>query len=105
MSATNRPLPPGPLRDELTAQGYRELREVPGRGACGVMPMMFTVGLFHGLTASGYDARYCYPPAAAAEMLAALHAWDGSGHPLGPWIKHKGDGVDEHNPATETERA
>lgn len=91
------------LRSELESQGYRELREVPGRGVCGVMPMMFTVGLFHGLSEAGYDARYCYPPASAAEMLVALHSWDGKGHPAGPWIKHKGDGVDEHNPNAITE--
>jgi hypothetical protein len=86
------------LIDALERQGYRELREVPGRGVCGVMPMLFTVGLFHGITEHGYAARYCYPLESALEMIVALHSWDGTGHPSGNWIKHKGDGVDETNP-------
>lgn len=86
------------LRSMLSAEGYRELREVPGRGLCGIMPMMFTIGLFYGLSEYGYDGRYCYAPENIAKLLSALLTWDGAGHPDGPWIKHKGHGIEETNP-------
>ena len=50
-----------------------------------------------GIDAIGYSLRYCYERAGEAE--AALAAWDGQGHPGGPWIKCKGAGVELLNPA------
>jgi len=49
-----------------------------------------------GLDAVGYQRRYCYEH--AADARAALMAWDGNGHPSGPWIKCKGAGIDLLNP-------
>lgn len=43
-----------------------------------------------------YAGRYCYEH--AHEARAALVAWDGVGHPPGPWIKCKGYGIDLLNP-------
>jgi len=50
-----------------------------------------------GLDDVGYQRRYCYEHQLAAR--AALLAWDGRGHPPGPWIKCKGAGIDLLNPA------
>jgi hypothetical protein len=55
---------------------------------CGLMPFLYTVGLVVGITRRGYERRYCYETTTQAH--AALLAWDGKGHPPGPWIKLKG---------------
>lgn len=62
------------------------------------MDMLFTVGLFCGLTADFYAYRYCYPKEfpGAAEMYLA--EWDGIENPWGPWIKCKGRRQDILNP-------
>lgn len=83
----------------LRREGFRELLQVPGRGLCGVQPMLFTVALCYGIEPDGcYAGRYCYPTEQAILALAALHAWDGKCDPTGPWIKHKAPGVDACNP-------
>lgn len=76
------------LKEFLESQGYKELRKVPGKGICGIMSFMFTVGLCYGLTKFDYQGRYCYPN--AYEALMSLKVWDGDGDPGGDWIKHKG---------------
>ena len=41
------------------------------------------------IDAIGHERHYCYEH--ASEAAAALDAWDGGGHPSGPWItKYKG---------------
>jgi hypothetical protein len=89
------------LIKELTEMGYYHLRDVPGRGICGIGLMMFTTGLFYGMDEFGYDGRYCYRT--PAEAVEALREWDGKGYPAGDWIKHKGANVDEYNPRNSKE--
>lgn len=79
----------------LTQEGYNHLRMV-GQRLCGLYNFMFTYGLVYGLDESGYAGRYCYEN--GMDALNALESWSGEGHPSGPWIKHKGHGVDELNP-------
>ena len=92
---------PDRLRVLLTTEGYNHFREVPGRGLCGLKPMLFTAGLFVGLDEAGYAYRYCY--GSYAEAFAALVEWDGAGHPSGPWIKLKGQGEDILGPGATSE--
>lgn len=80
----------------LQEQGYRELRVIAGV-VCSLRRYNFTTALVVGLTFECYDRRYCYEHAVDAQR--ALLAWDGAGHPSGPWIKCKGAGVDLLNPA------
>ncbi|MBB3180956.1 hypothetical protein FHW64_005395 [Variovorax sp. Sphag1AA] len=64
---------------------------------CAIKKFNFTTAVVVGLHAQGYERRYCYEH--AADARAALAAWDGRGHPGGPWIKCKGAGIDLLNPA------
>lgn len=80
----------------LASQGYVQLRVI-GTAVCGLHRFSFTTGLVVGLNFEGYERRYCYEH--AADALAALAAWDGYGHPGGPWIKCKGAGIDLLNPS------
>lgn len=80
----------------LAANGYTDLREVPGRGLCGLCPMAYTHGLFVELTLRDYSYRYCFEN--AADARAALEQWDGVGDAPGLWIKRKGFGADLMNP-------
>ena len=75
------------LKRRLTREGYREVRDVPEHGLCGLRDFLFTTGLVTGLTESGYKGRYCYEY--LKDASAGLAAWDGAGDPLGPWVKHK----------------
>lgn len=81
---------------KLNKEGYIEVRKIKDKGLCGIMTMAFTTGLFYGLDFDGYKGRYCYQT--AAQAFTGLITWDGKGHPKGPWIKHKGKGIDESNP-------
>jgi hypothetical protein len=56
----------------------------------------YTTAVVVGLDPTGYRLRYCYEHRSDAQ--AAIKAWDGLGHPPGPWIKCKGGGVDLLNP-------
>jgi hypothetical protein len=76
--------------------GYAFVRELPSGEWAGLMPMLFTVGLFVGLDDDGYRVRYCYER--FPEALLALAAWDGKADPPGPWIKRKGAGGDVLGP-------
>jgi hypothetical protein len=64
----------------LYEEGYRFMREVPDNGICGLMPMLFTTGLFVDLEQSGYSHRFCYET--PLEALSALKSWSGVGDPL-----------------------
>lgn len=75
--------------NEMTVRGLGYLapqKLSDGRWA-GVQPMLFTAGLFVGITPLGHEKRYCY--ARMSDALVALRAWDGVGDPPGPWIKEK----------------
>lgn len=85
------------LREFLTKEGYHYLRVVPGRGICGLMGFMYTVGLCHGLDKGGYKGRWCYPQEKAMQALMCLAMWDGKDDPMGEWIKYKGN-VEYSNP-------
>lgn len=74
----------------LHAQGFSDI--VVKRGEiCALKHFVFTTGLVLGIDPIGDRLRYCYEH--AHEARAALAAWDGKGHPGGPWIKCKGAGV------------
>ena len=77
----------------LNEHGYHHLRQLPDGRVIGIMPMMFTIGLFYGIDGGGYTGRYCYPMGtinAVKKVMEAADNWDGTGDPSGEWIKHKG---------------
>ncbi|VTU46213.1 hypothetical protein SRS16P2_00548 (plasmid) [Variovorax sp. SRS16] len=80
----------------LIASGYADVRAI-GDQVCAVKRFNFTTAVVVGLDDVGYQRRYCYEH--QADARAALLAWDGRGHPSGPWIKCKGAGIDLLNPA------
>lgn len=84
------------LQHVLYANGYTDLRRI-GDAVCGLHRFNFTTGLVVALDHECYGRRYCYEYEADARI--ALLAWDGIGHPSGPWIKAKGSGLDLFNPA------
>lgn len=86
------------LRDFLTDLGYTDLHIVRGQ-VCGLMGLDLVAGLAVGLEMAGCEAVYTYEN--ASDARAALAAWDGQGHPPGPWIRliGKGGRVDVRNPA------
>ena len=86
------------LKRQLTVDGYKVIREITGRGLCGLREFVFTIGLCYGLDKNGCTARYCYAKEDVGHAVMAISIWDGKDHPQGPWIKHKGAGIDESNP-------
>jgi hypothetical protein len=80
------------LKEYLITQDYFDLKEIPGQGMCGLLRMLFTVGLVVGIEEHGYRGRYCYD--SLAEAKSALNEWDGTGDPNYNWIKWKGEGGD-----------
>lgn len=80
----------------LNEQGYFELKEIPGRGLCGLFQFLFTVGLVYGIDEGGYKGRWCYPTLDEARI--ALKYWDGAQDPIGNWIKYKGEDGERSNP-------
>lgn len=85
----------------MQEEGYYAIREISGKGFCGLMRFAFTVGLVIGMNDVGYYGRYCYH--SNAEALKALESWDGTGDPSGEWIKYKGVGGERRNPILEEE--
>lgn len=75
------------LERYLKTQGYTNMRKAGGK-LCGLLPMAFTTGLMVGMGENFYEYRYCYEN--RRDAVAALKAWDGTGHPGGPWIVQKG---------------
>lgn len=75
------------LLQQLDEDGYENVTLLASGDYAGVLPQMFTAGLFVGLDRDGYQRRYCYER--KADAVAALAAWDGKGDPPGPWIKEK----------------
>ena len=84
------------LHDSLTIDGYRMLREIPGRGITGIFRFVFTTGIVTGIDEFGYTRRWCYEN--HADAVQALNTWNGEGDPPGDWIKSKGDGGEYSNP-------
>jgi hypothetical protein len=84
------------LKKTLEEEHYLDVREIPGRGICGIHQYIYTFGLLYGLSESGYKGRYCYPSYMEARL--AIEIWTGEGHPPLGWIKHKAQGIDELNP-------
>ena len=80
----------------LEAGDYHDLRAI-GEVTCGIRRFNYTTAIVVGLGEAGYERRYCYEHKDDAQ--AALRAWDGEGHPSGPWIKCKGADIDLLNPA------
>jgi hypothetical protein len=78
------------LEQFLTENEYVELREIEGRGICGLRNFMFTIGLCYGLTEHDYAGRFCYPRPFTMDAIEAIKTWDGKGDPPGNWVKHKG---------------
>jgi hypothetical protein len=80
-----------PEGEELLAlishEGFRNVRSCGPAGVCATRKLLFSSGLFTGLTLDGYGGRYCYET--EAEAIAALQAWDGTVDPPGQWVKHK----------------
>ena len=62
-----------------------------------IVPFAYTTSIMVGVDEMGYRCRYCYEK--IGEALDALIHWNGFGDPGGPWIKAKGSGRDELNPA------
>jgi hypothetical protein len=82
--------------DYLKTEGYQNIKEIPGKGICGLRDFIFTTGLIIGMDEVGYFGRYCY--GSKEEALAAINSWDGQGDPPGDWIKYKGNGGERSNP-------
>lgn len=84
------------LEKELIENGYFFLREIAGRGICGLLKMAFTTGLVYNLDEFSYEGRYCFH--STREANEALEKWNGTGDPAGNWIKHKGGVGEYRNP-------
>jgi len=78
------------LIELLEKEGYQQIREIPGRGLCGIREFIFTIGICEGLTEHSYEGRWCYPKEIILEAAIAYGTWDGTSDPAGDWIKYKG---------------
>ena len=87
------------LIDYLRSDGYSDIKEIPGRGICGLRNFIFTTGLVIDMDENQYYGRYCYP--SYEDALNALKEWNGEGDPSGPWIKYKGSPGERSNPLME----
>lgn len=86
------------LASILEANGYREVRYIPGQGVCALQSFIYTVGLVTGLDEVGYEGRYCYPVEQSIDAVLAINSWDGKDEPSGNWIKYKGKRREYGNP-------
>jgi hypothetical protein len=83
----------------LESEGYFALRVIDGRGICGLMKFIFTIGLCEGIATNGFDSyegRWCYPHEYSKDALLALTLWDGKDDPAGRWLKYKGKRGEYH---------
>lgn len=87
------------LKEFLAENGYSNLKEIEGRGMCGLTRMLYTTGLCYNLTKEGLEGRYCYEN--KFDAVKALEQWDGKDDPPGQWIKHKGGTGEYSNPNRE----
>lgn len=91
------------LQSQLEQEGFYDLKVIPGQGICGMMRFIFTTAIVVGIDNVGYRGRYCYPHALVKECVLAYNIWDGTGHPLGGWLKYKGGDGEFCNPKLENE--
>lgn len=86
------------VKQFLESQYYLFVTKIPGRGWCGIEPMVFTWGLTYGMDEHTKEGRYCFP--SLRDAIDALHEWpaDPLKDPPGPWIKHKGKRGEYPNP-------
>lgn len=76
------------LIEFLKERGYYNIREIPGRGICGLYNFIYTTGLLVGLDEVGYKGRYCYRE--VPDAYYDIRFWDGIDDPKSCWIKYKG---------------
>ena len=91
--------------DELNGSNSLEPVQLPSGMYVTVTQYLFTYGLAYGTYNDGFLGRYCYEY--ALDAVAALIELRVNGDdkqigfdidPSGPWIKHKGKGIDKLNP-------
>lgn len=84
-------------------KGFHYVKEVPGRGVCGLYEFLFTIAIVSHIQPDGdyymWRGGWCYPKENVMEALVALHTWDGEEDPEGCWVKYKGEGGEYRNPA------
>lgn len=66
---------PKDLKSILEGHGYECVRQVEGWGWCGILRMMFTVGVCHGMDETGLKGRFCFDTRQNAYLF--LDEWDG----------------------------
>jgi len=67
------------LLAELEYHGYKNIRFV-NMQFCGIMRMVYTVGVFYGLDEYGRRGRFCFDTEQNAELFLA--DWDGETPPV-----------------------
>jgi len=83
----------------LESEGFFALKVVEGRGICGLMKFIFTIGLCEGIATNGMDSwegRWCYPHENALDAVLSIEVWDGKEDPKGRWLKYKGKKGEYH---------
>lgn len=65
---------------------YRFVREVPGKGICGLVRFPFGVVLYYDIGLHNAGGAYHFDD--LLEALVSLANWKGGSHPGGNWIKH-----------------
>lgn len=80
----------------LANEGYHMVREVPGRGFCGVRRVLHSWALSYGLTNVGDEGRYFYDDYHEA-AIDGIH-WSGEGDPPGDWVMHFDESGPTPNP-------
>lgn len=81
----------------LAKEGYSPIRLLPTGEWAGIQRMMYTVGLFVGLTQDSWRTRFCFETRQEAEAALFDTDWDGTGFPPGYWIKQKPEEISNPN--------
>ena len=84
--------------DELAALGFVDAKRLPSGEWAALKRFFFTTALLVGIDGNEHRTRFCYPSLDDARV--ALHSWDGTGNPRGPWIKEKSAHLQRNNSAT-----
>lgn len=88
------------LATYLLSEGYVHVRFVDEQ-CVAIQRYLTTWGLCYGLDDLGMSGRFCYQDRLdALDAILALDHMLGrhEAPPTGPWIKHKGSGIDVSNP-------